>query len=198
MFTVWNQSVVNEKPYTLSLACIAIVSWLTVRWSANPESDGAGRYLVLIAYLIGLGYTNHMAGMLPAPAIGVAVLVRRRPPSCGSDARRLPGRARRRPDAVHHEPIRAAYFPAINEGEPTGCRTEIALACTFSHATAVAFEYNLDRIQYGKPELSDRQPTFTQQLGIWWLYFKWQWLRDPNDGWQAAQALMAARSSSSD
>ena len=192
-FTVWNQSVVNEKVYTVSLAGIAIVSWLAVRWSANPESDGAGRYLVMIAYLCGLGYANHMAGMLPAPAIAVAVLVRR-------PATFLRGRllfaclaalvVGLSPFAT--QPIRAAYFPAINEGEPTGCRTEIALSCTFSHATAVAFEYNLDRSQYGKPELSDRQATFTQQLGLWWLYFKWQWLRDPNDGWQAAQALMAA------
>src|SRR5262249_4792505 len=32
-FTVWNQSVVNEKVYTVSLAGIAIVSWLMIRWS---------------------------------------------------------------------------------------------------------------------------------------------------------------------
>ena len=31
-FTVWNQSVVNEKVYTVSLAFFAVVSWLTVRW----------------------------------------------------------------------------------------------------------------------------------------------------------------------
>src|SRR5205085_12583472 len=30
-FTVWNQSVVNEKVYTVSLAGIALVSWLAVR-----------------------------------------------------------------------------------------------------------------------------------------------------------------------
>ena len=34
-FTVWNQSVVNEKVYTVSLAGIALVSWLAIRWS-NP------------------------------------------------------------------------------------------------------------------------------------------------------------------
>ena len=32
-FTVWNQSVVNEKVYTVSLVGLAIISWLTVRWS---------------------------------------------------------------------------------------------------------------------------------------------------------------------
>src|SRR5439155_15824305 len=76
-FTVWNQSVVNEKVYTVSLAGIAIISWLMIRWSDEPDGRRADRALVLVAYLLGLGYANHMAGMLPALAAGVAVLVRR-------------------------------------------------------------------------------------------------------------------------
>src|SRR5881398_595812 len=35
-FTVWNQSVVNEKVYTLSLLSIALVLWLIVRWDDQP------------------------------------------------------------------------------------------------------------------------------------------------------------------
>src|SRR5881227_208030 len=31
-FTVWNQSVVNEKVYTLSLLSVALVLWLILRW----------------------------------------------------------------------------------------------------------------------------------------------------------------------
>src|SRR3989454_3801152 len=31
-FTVWNQSVVNEKVYTVSVLSIALVLWLVVRW----------------------------------------------------------------------------------------------------------------------------------------------------------------------
>ncbi|HEY4304381.1 MAG TPA: DUF2723 domain-containing protein, partial [Gemmatimonadaceae bacterium] len=58
-FTVWNQSVVNEKVYTVSLAFFAIVSWLTVQWCDNPEGRTADRLLVLIGFLIALGYTNH-------------------------------------------------------------------------------------------------------------------------------------------
>src|SRR5215213_10599868 len=76
-FTVWNQSVVNEKVYTVSLAFFAVVSWLTVLWCDDPDGRRADRILVLIAYLIGLGYTNHPAGFLVAPAVGVAVLARR-------------------------------------------------------------------------------------------------------------------------
>src|SRR4051812_46382902 len=36
-FTVWNQSVVNEKVYTVSLAFFALVSWLTVMWCDDPD-----------------------------------------------------------------------------------------------------------------------------------------------------------------
>src|SRR5512143_1418212 len=35
-FTVRNQSVVNEKVYTVSLLGIAIISWLMVRWCDAP------------------------------------------------------------------------------------------------------------------------------------------------------------------
>src|SRR5690348_9621782 len=69
-FTVWNQSVVNEKVYTVSLMGIAIISWLMVRWCDAPDGRKADRILVLVAYLLGLGYANHMAGMLAAPAVG--------------------------------------------------------------------------------------------------------------------------------
>ncbi len=36
-FTVWAQSVVNEKVYTISLAGLAITAWLTVRWCDDPD-----------------------------------------------------------------------------------------------------------------------------------------------------------------
>src|SRR5476649_2909376 len=74
-FTVWNQSVVNEKVYTVSLMGIAIVSWLIVRWCDDPDGPRADRLLVMIAYLSGLGYANHMAGFLALPAVGAAVAI---------------------------------------------------------------------------------------------------------------------------
>ena len=192
-FTVWNQSVVNEKVYTVSLAGIAIISWLAIRWSSRPEAEPADRLLVMIAYLCGLGYANHMAGMLPAPAIATMVLIRR--PATVLRGRLLVGCAIAliaglTPFAT--QPIRAAYFPALDEGAPTACRTKLELSCTFSKGTLDAFEYNFNRGQYGKPDLSDRQATFDQQIGMWWLYFKWQWLRDPNDQHAFPQALLAA------
>jgi len=68
-FTVWAQSVVNEKVYTVSLLGLAVVSWLIVRWCDDPDGPKADRLLVLIAYLSGLGYANHMAGFLALPAV---------------------------------------------------------------------------------------------------------------------------------
>jgi hypothetical protein len=192
-FTVWNQSVVNEKVYTVSLVGMAIVSWLAVRWSTDPDHPKADRMLVMIAYLCGLGYANHMAGMLPAPAVALAVLVRR--PVTVTRWRLLLACivaivVGLTPFAT--QPIRAAHFPSMNEGEPTGCRRQLAASCTFSKQTYDLFMYNFNRGQYGKPQLSERQASFGEQLGMWWLYFRWQWLRDPQQTMPFLQSLLAA------
>ena len=192
-FTVWNQSVVNEKVYTVSLMGIAIISWLMIRWSDDPDGRPADRILVLVAYLLGLGYANHMGGMLAAPAAALAVLVRR-PKTILRWRLLLAGIAAlvfgMTPFAT--QPIRAAHFPPINEGEPTACRVELTWSCTFSKATLAAFEYNFNRGQYGKPELSERQAPFTAQVGMWWYYFKWQWLRDAHGEYPTMQSVLAA------
>src|SRR3954470_14535815 len=74
-FTVWNQSVVNEKVYTVSLLFFTIVSWLMIQWIEEPDAPDADRILVLVAFLLGLGYSNHPAGFLPLPAAGIAILM---------------------------------------------------------------------------------------------------------------------------
>lgn len=178
-FTVWNQSVVNEKVYTVSLLGVAVICWLTVRWCDDPEEPGADRLLVLVAYLLGLGYANHMAGMLAAPAVGFAVIVRS--PKTLMKWKLWIACAFAlalgiTPFAT--QPIRAAHFPAINEGEPTGCAMELKASCTFTQLTYDRFMYNFNRGQYGKPELGERQAPLGAQMGMWWLYWKWQWLRD--------------------
>jgi hypothetical protein len=192
-FTVWSQSVVNEKVYTVALVGVAIIAWLTVRWCDEPDGPKSDRILVLIAYLLGLGYANHMAGFIPAPAAALAVIVRR--PQTLLRWRLLLACAGAvviglTPFAT--QPIRAAYFPAINEGEPTGCRTEFRWSCTFSGKTWEAFKYNFNREQYGKPSVSERQAPFSAQIGMWWTYFRWQWLRDPYTHNQTMQAVLAA------
>lgn len=193
-FTVWAQSVVNEKVYTVSLALLAVVAWLTVRWCDDPDGPKADRTLVLIAYTLGIGYGVHMAGMLPAPAVGLAVLLRRPKTivrwkliAACVGALILGG------TPFLTQPIRAAHFPAVNEGEPTACREKLALGCTLSKGTYDAFMYNFNREQYGKPSLSDRRGVpFSAQVGMWWLYFKWQWVRDAHGEHPGLQGSLAA------
>jgi hypothetical protein len=192
-FTVWNQSVVNEKVYTVSLLGLAAISWLTVRWSDDPDGPAADRVLVLIAYLLGLGYSNHMMGFLAAPAVAVAVLVRRPQTILRWKLIALCLVAIFAGITVFaFQPIRAAYFPAINEGEPTGCRMAFDWACTFSKETWDAFMYNFNRGQYGKPNVFERQAPFSGQLGMYWLYFKWQWIRDSAMQMGVLQNMLAA------
>ncbi|MEX2182785.1 MAG: DUF2723 domain-containing protein [Gemmatimonadaceae bacterium] len=192
-FTVWSQSVVNEKVYTVSLAGLAICAWLTVRWCDEPDGAKADRTLVLIAYLCGLGYANHMAGLLAVPAVGIAVILRR--PQTLLRWKLILGAALALVlggSSFATQPIRAAHFPEINEGEPTACRDGLNFSCTFSRGTYDAFKYNFNRGQYGKPDVTERMAPFTAQIGMWWLYFKWQWHRDHKLERPGLQAGLAA------
>ena len=192
-FTVWNQSVVNEKVYTVSLLFFAVVAWLTVLWCDDPDGPKADHLLVLIAFLIGLGYANHPAGFLVAPAVGVAVLARRwhtvlrwRVVLACVAAMGL-GLT-----PFLYEPLRAAHFPAINEGEPTACQTTFEVKCTLDKVTWSRLMDNINRVQYGKPDVSARQAPLSAQIGMYWLYFRWQWLRDPNGNYPGLQNVLAA------
>jgi len=195
VFTVWNQSVVNEKVYTIALLFTALVSWLMILWLDQPDGPSADRKLILAAYLLGLGYANHMAGFLAGPAIAVAVLTRR-PATVLRWPLMLAGVAALFLGLTPFiaQPIRAAHFPPINEGEVTACTAgRPQLDCTLTRTTWDRFLYNFNRKQYGKPPLMERQaPFFTGQIGMWWLYFKWQWLRDPQGTRQPLQQVLAA------
>ncbi len=191
-FTVWSQSVVNEKVYTVSLVGLALVAWLVVRWCDEPEAPGADKLLILACYLMGLGYANHMAGLLTLPAMGVAVMIHR--PATFLRWKLLlvcVGAMALGATPFATQPIRAAHFPAINEGEPTGCRDEITVGCTFSAKTYESFMYNFNRGQYAKPPVTERQAPIVAQLDMWWLYFKWQWHRDPYNESRGAQGALA-------
>ncbi|HWL40413.1 MAG TPA: DUF2723 domain-containing protein [Gemmatimonadaceae bacterium] len=190
-FTVWNQSVVNEKVYTVSLFFFAIVSWLVLLWLEDPDSPRADRLLILVAFLLGLGYSNHPAGFLPLPAAGVAILavrwrtlLRWKLLLAGFGALVL-GLT-----PFIYEPVRAAHFPAINEGAPTACTTELTFDCTFDPLTYDRLMANINREQYG--EKIERHAPYPAQVGMWWLYFKWQWLRDAHNNAPAFQFIVAA------
>ena len=189
-FTVWNQSVVNEKVYTVSLLFFTIVSWLMIEWMENPDSPNADRLLILVAFLLGLGYSNHPAGFLPLPAAGIAILAVRWRTLLRwklvlvAFAAMLLGLT-----PFIYEPVRAAYFPGINEGAPTACETKLEASCTFTTLTKDRLMSNINREQYGKK--LERGADYPAQVGMWWLYFKWQWLRDSHGTMPGTQFVMA-------
>src|SRR2546429_4140939 len=73
-FTVWNQSVVNEKGYTLSLLSVALVLWLIVRWDDQPPGEAHDHHPLLIVDLLALTPTNHMMGVLVGPVVVILLL----------------------------------------------------------------------------------------------------------------------------
>ena len=166
-WTVWNQSTVNEKVYTISLLSIALVMWLAVRWGDDEPGPHRDRWLVLIAYVLALTSTNHMMGVLAAPAVAVYVLLTDwraifRPPVIGAVVVAvLVGISLN----YIYLPMRAAQLPPINEGEPIGF---------FSPA----LQDVLNRVQYGKPSVFERQADFSSQLANYWQYWSWQFGRD--------------------
>ena len=79
-FTNWLNS--NEtEVYAVATFTIAAVSWLLLRWRAARGTPGATRYLLLVAYLLGIAIGNHLLGLLVGPAVIVfmAAELRRRP-----------------------------------------------------------------------------------------------------------------------
>jgi len=166
-WTVWNQSTVNEKVYTVSLLAIALVMWLVVRWGDDEPGPHRDRWLVLIAYVLALSSTNHLMGVLAVPALVVYVLwtdwrvVTRPTVLVGILIAAVVG------ISLNYLwlPIRAGQYPPINEGEPVGFFSQ-------------ALKDVLNRVQYGKPPLSERQASFTGQLANFWQYYSWQFARD--------------------
>src|SRR5437868_5855790 len=189
-FTVWNQSVVNEKVYTISLLFFTIASWVIIEWIEDPDSPKADRRIVLVCFLLGLGYSNHPAGFLPLPAAGVALLTTRWRTLLrwrlilGGLGALILGLT-----PFIYEPVRAAYFPPMNEGAPTACETKLEASCTFTKLTKDRLMANINREQYGQK--LERGAPYSAQVGMWWLYFKWQWLRDAHQAMPGLQFVLA-------
>ncbi|HET8713715.1 MAG TPA: DUF2723 domain-containing protein [Gemmatimonadales bacterium] len=177
MFTVWNQSVVNEKVYTLSVLSIAICLWLTLRWADQPPAQRRDHLLLVVAYLIALSATNHLMGILVIPAVLVYVFMT--DPAALLRPRMLVGIALVAIVGLSVNlfiPIRAALDPYMNQGD----------AWTWANLRDV-----LMREQFGKPSVFENPmyPTgegnpgrslalIFQQYQNYWQYFTWQFGRD--------------------
>jgi hypothetical protein len=179
-FTVWNQSNVNEKVYTVSLLTIALLTWLAFRWQENLGRGKDDNLLVLIAFLLGLSVGNHLMTFLAAPAILLFVLVVRARTLLNwklYPAALVAGLAGL---SIHlFLPLRAALDPIINEAAPT-CESlggALAAIATYGKAGCVALSESLTRRQYDKPPLLPRLAPLHMQVVNYLQYFDWQWSR---------------------
>lgn len=179
-FTVWNQSNVNEKVYTVSLFTIALLSWLAFYWRENIGKGKDDNLLVLILFILALSVGNHLMAFLAAPALIVFVLmthpktlVNWRLYVAGAVAMAL-GLS-----IYLFLPLRAALDPVINEADPT-CSTlggALTSIVTWGQAGCAELSSALAREQYDKPPLIPRMAPLLAQYGNYFQYFDWQWNR---------------------
>ncbi|HEV2131727.1 MAG TPA: DUF2723 domain-containing protein, partial [Longimicrobiaceae bacterium] len=188
-FTVWNQSNVNEKVYAISFSTTALVSWLALRWRDTGRSP---KTLLLIAFIVALTATNHLMGVLAAPALLVFVLIVDRwallRPRTWYMAVPLVAPAF---SVQFFLPLRAAQRPLVSEGEPACASVVETVASIYSWGGAgcEALSAMLTREQYDKPSVLLDPTVYPQQhlprsssllasqLLNYLQYFDWQWAR---------------------
>ncbi len=66
--TFWFSAVEGEV-YAFSSFCTALVFWLILKWENRADQPHSDRYLVLIAYVIGISIAVHLLNLLCIPAI---------------------------------------------------------------------------------------------------------------------------------
>ena len=179
-FTVWNQSNVNEKVYTVSLATIALLSWLMFRWQENLGKGKDDNLLILMIFILALSVGNHLMAFLAAPAMLIFVLVVEPRTLLNWKLYVVTAMVGVLGLSVHlFLPLRAALDPIINEADPTCGSFGSALASivTWGKTGCAALADVLTRQQYDKPPLFPRQAPLSQQLVNYLQYFDWQWAR---------------------
>ena len=66
--TFWYSAVEGEV-YAFSSFCTALVFWLILKWESRADEPRSDRYLILIAYVIGVSIAVHLLNLLCIPAI---------------------------------------------------------------------------------------------------------------------------------
>ena len=66
--TFWFSAVEGEV-YASSSLFTAVVFWLILKWYDNADEEGSDKWLILIAYLMGLSIGVHLLNLLTIPAI---------------------------------------------------------------------------------------------------------------------------------
>lgn len=68
---------VEAEVYAMSTFAAALVVWLILRWAERSEEPGHKRYLLLIAYVIGLSIGVHLLNLLALPVIALVIYFRK-------------------------------------------------------------------------------------------------------------------------
>src|SRR5690606_16213006 len=177
-FTVWNQSNVNEKVYSISMFTIALLSWTAFLWREHVEAhrdlSAAGKSrlhddnaLVFGIFVLALSVGNHLMAFLAAPALLVMILLVK--PQVLMTWRLYAFGALFAVIGLSFHlylPIRAGLEPIINEAAPT-CESiggALASVLTLGSAGCENLSAALAREQYMKPPVTDRQAPFLAQL----------------------------------
>jgi hypothetical protein len=70
-------SAVETIVFAMSALCTAIVFWAMLRWDASADEPGADKWIVFIAYVIGLSIGIHLLNLLTIPALALIWYFRR-------------------------------------------------------------------------------------------------------------------------
>jgi len=81
--THWFNAVEAEM-YASSMFFTALVVWIALRWSANYDKPYAERWLILIAFLFGIGIGVHLLNLLAVFFVAMIVYFKLKPFSIGS------------------------------------------------------------------------------------------------------------------
>lgn len=66
--TFWFSAVEGEL-YALSSLCTALVFWAMLKWEEEADDPASGRWIILIAYIMGLGLGIHRLNLLVIPVL---------------------------------------------------------------------------------------------------------------------------------
>ncbi|MFD2599970.1 protein O-mannosyl-transferase family [Sphingobacterium corticis] len=70
--TFW-YSAVESEVYAMSSLCTAAVVWLALKWAHRSEQADSNRWLLLVAYVMGLSIGVHLLNLLTIPAIALLI-----------------------------------------------------------------------------------------------------------------------------
>jgi len=70
-------SAVESEVYAMSSLCTAVVFWLALKWERKADEKDANKWLLLIAYVMGLSIGVHLLNLLTIPALALMIYFRK-------------------------------------------------------------------------------------------------------------------------